>query len=159
MVNLECPFCRQLDALLEPAGDDVVWQFPHSVALLGTWQFYHGYCLLIARGHATELSRLSAEKRRAYLEEMCLLARAIEECFQPHKLNYELLGNQVPHLHWHLFPRYRHDPEVLRPVWLALDRAEHDEAERQRLQQGPLDQRTTATLLRNKINELLQGNQ
>ena len=134
MAEVDCAFCRKLETL--PA-EEVVWQFPHSVALLGPWQYYHGYCVLVARRHATELSQLADAERRAFLDEMCLLARAIEECFQPHKMNYELLGNQVPHLHWHLFPRYAHDADALRPVWLALDRAERDEAERRRLQTAP----------------------
>ena len=43
MTSPECPFCRKLTALHELPPEDVVWQFPHSVALLGPWQFYRGY--------------------------------------------------------------------------------------------------------------------
>jgi diadenosine tetraphosphate (Ap4A) HIT family hydrolase len=136
----DCPMCRKVAA--ELPEHEVVWRFPHSVALLGPWQFYHGYCLLVSRTHATELSRLPEAERRAYLDEMCLLARAIETAFRPHKLNYELLGNQVPHLHWHLFPRYADDPDALRPVWLALDQAERDEPIRRRLEAGRPDRET-----------------
>jgi diadenosine tetraphosphate (Ap4A) HIT family hydrolase len=132
-------------------ADELVWQFPNGVALLGPWQYYHGYCVLVSRRHATELSGLPAEERRAYLDEMCLLARAIEECFRPRKVNYELLGNQVPHLHWHLFPRYSYDPDTLRPVWLALARAEEDMAERRRLEAGPIDRQATRTALQAKL--------
>src|SRR5262245_52666094 len=121
MSTPDCPFCHRLGHLRELPDEDVVWQFAHSVALLGPWQYYHGYCVLVARRHATELSRLEDAERRGYLDEMCTLAAAIEACFAPRKLNYELLGNQVPHLHWHLFPRARHDPEALKPVWLALE--------------------------------------
>jgi diadenosine tetraphosphate (Ap4A) HIT family hydrolase len=81
-----------------------------------------------------------------------VLAGSIARCFRPHKLNYELLGNQVPHLHWHLFPRYRDDPEHLHPVWLALHRAEKDAALRQRLQTGPTDRTATAELLRHELH-------
>ena len=154
MTSPECPFCRKLAALDQLPSEEVVWRFPHSLALLGPWQFYHGYCVLVARTHATELSGLPDARRRAYLDEMCLLARAIEDCFRPHKLNYELLGNQVPHLHWHLFPRSADDPEALKPVWLALDRAEHDEAERRRLATGPLDRAATAAALRQTLTAL-----
>jgi diadenosine tetraphosphate (Ap4A) HIT family hydrolase len=153
-VTSECPFCRKLSALDALPADELVWPFPHSIALLGTWQFYHGYCLLVSRRHATELSQLSEIERTAYLGEMCLLARAIENAFAPHKLNYELLGNQVPHLHWHLFPRSRHDADTLKPVWLALDRAERDPAERQRLQTGPLGRLETAERLRQELLRL-----
>jgi diadenosine tetraphosphate (Ap4A) HIT family hydrolase len=150
-MNADCPLCRKLADL--PAAE-VVWSFPHSVALLGPWQFYDGYCVLVSRRHAGELSQLEDGVRRAYLDEMCTLARAIEHSFHPAKLNYELLGNQVPHLHWHLFPRFAGDPDALRPVWLALDRAEHDPEARRRLQTGPRPPGQTIAALRQTLTAL-----
>ena len=67
---------------------------------------------------------------------MAHLAAAIETAFRPHKMNYELLGNLVPHLHWHLFPRSADDPDRLRPVWFALEKADTDAAEKARLETG-----------------------
>jgi diadenosine tetraphosphate (Ap4A) HIT family hydrolase len=154
MTLLDCPFCRKLAALHELADSEIVWQFPHSVAFLGTWQFYHGYCVLVSRKHATELSALDDAERRYYLDEMCLLARAIEAGVQPHKLNYELLGNQVPHLHWHLFPRYRDDPSRLQPVWLALDRAERDADLRRKMETGPRERSAITATLREQLKHL-----
>jgi diadenosine tetraphosphate (Ap4A) HIT family hydrolase len=151
---MPCPFCEKLTHLRELPDDELVWQFTHSIAFLGPWQYYHGYCILVSRRHATELSQLSAEEQVGYLQEMCRLARAIEECFRPHKLNYELLGNLVPHLHFHLFPRRADDAEVLRPVWFALDRAERDPAERRRLEMGPVPRSETTATLRRKLQEL-----
>jgi diadenosine tetraphosphate (Ap4A) HIT family hydrolase len=141
--------------------DDIVWQFPHSVAVLGTWQFYHGYCLLISRQHAAELFALDPLVRSGYLEEMTLLAKAIHEVFKPHKINYELLGNQVPHLHWHLFPRYLEDSDHLSPVWLALHRAERDTDLRMRMMSGSgarivagsTERSTTINLLRRQLTQ------
>lgn len=153
-VVAECPLCRKVSAVRELPDDELVWQFPHSLAFLGPWQFYHGYCVLVSRAHHTELSQLDERERSAFLAEMCLLARAIEDCFRPHKLNHELLGNLVPHLHWHIFPRSQNDPESLKPVWLALDRADRDEAEKRRLTTGPLDRLTTTTRLRQRLLEL-----
>jgi diadenosine tetraphosphate (Ap4A) HIT family hydrolase len=143
----DCPFCKKL---AEPNGwpaDDVVWNFPQSVAVLGPWQFFTGYCLLVSRRHATELSRLGRD-RAAFLEEMATLAEAVEDCFRPHKLNYELLGNQVPHLHWHLFPRSASDPDRLRPVWFALERADADLAEKKRLETGTVPRAEAVKRLR-----------
>lgn len=131
----DCPFCKKLDAPESWVADDIVWEFPNSIALLGPWQFYTGYCVLISREHASELHHLGP-KREAYLAEMTLLAEAIEQSFTPHKLNYELLGNVVPHLHWHIFPRYADDLERFKPVWLALERAETDPGEKTRLTTG-----------------------
>jgi diadenosine tetraphosphate (Ap4A) HIT family hydrolase len=149
-----CPFCEQVKDLARLPRGDLIGQLPHSVVLLGTWQFYHGYCLVVSRRHATELSQLEPATCRAYLEEMCLVAKAIEEVSRPYKLNYELLGNQVPHLHWHLFPRYQTDPAARHPVWLALARAEDDPAERRRLQAGPADRESTAARLRDRLTVL-----
>ena len=33
------------------------------------------------------------------------------------KMKNELLGNSMPHLHWHLVPRYMSDPMWGRPIW------------------------------------------
>ncbi len=155
MESADCPFCNKLSRLWELPDEEVVWQFPHSVALLGPWQFYHGYCVLVSRRHATELNRLADAERRAFLDEMCILAAAIEACFHSCKLNYELLGNQVPHLHWHLFPRSRHDPHALKPVWLALERAETEPDERRRLETGPLGRAETTAALRKHLQQTL----
>ena len=149
-----CLFCEKLTTPDGLPESEVVWRFPRSVALLGAWQFYDGYCLLVSRTHAAELSELADAERRAYLDEMCALARAIQRCHRPVKLNYELLGNQVPHLHWHLFPRYAHDPDVLHPVWLALDRAGREEPLRRRLETGPRGRAETSAALRRCLEEL-----
>lgn len=151
MTARDCLFCQKLATLRELPDEDVVWQFPHSIALLGAWQYYTGYCILVTRRHATELHHLDTNERRAYLDELCVLAQSIGDVFQPHKLNYELLGNQVPHLHWHLFPRSVNDPDRLRPVWIALDRAERDEGEHRRLEYGALSRAEITAKLRNRL--------
>ena len=85
---------------------------------------------------------------------MATLAEGIEACFRPHKLNYELLGNQVPHLHWHLFPRHANDPEPLAPVWLALHRAETDAALKTQLLGDAAERPEIARLVRHHLEAL-----
>jgi diadenosine tetraphosphate (Ap4A) HIT family hydrolase len=148
---MTCPLCDKLHQL--PA-ELLVWQFPHSVALLGPWQYYTGYCVLVARSHTTELHQLPVAVRAAFLDEMVLLSQAIATAFEPRKMNCESLGNQVPHLHWHLFPRSADDPETLKPVWLALERAEHDDAEKQRLQAAPIARAEIIERLRAALTQL-----
>lgn len=147
----DCPFCQKL---ADPAGwpeAEVVWRFPHSVAVLGRWQSYTGYCILVAREHAAELHHLPGPARAAFLGEMATLAEAVAGCFHPHKLNYELLGNQVPHLHWHLFPRSAADPDRLRPVWFELEKADADPAEAARLEGDASARAETAARLRERL--------
>ena len=86
-------------------------------AFLHEDQFFPGYVLLVLRRHATELYELEAGERRAHLEEVSRVAEAIARAFPPVKMNYELLGNQVPHIHWHLVPRLPTDPDPHSPIW------------------------------------------
>jgi diadenosine tetraphosphate (Ap4A) HIT family hydrolase len=149
--DANCPFCQKLAVPDGWPEGDVVWRFPHAVAVLGPWQFYTGYCVLVAREHAAELSELGPN-RAAFLNEMAQLAEAIGACFRPLKLNYELLGNQVPHLHWHLFPRSATDPDRLRAVWFELERA-GDPAEKRRLEQGTVPRADAVARLRQWLTE------
>lgn len=118
MSDPDCPLCRRLAAPLGP--DALVWEFRHSVALLGDWQAYRGYCVLVSRQCAGELIDLPPDILTAYFAEMATLAGAIREAFRPRKLNYECLGNQVPHPHWHVFPRFDGDPNRLQAPWLDI---------------------------------------
>ncbi len=147
----DCSFCRTLAALNKLPADELVAELPHSIVLLGRWQYYRGYCIVVARRHATELSQLDENERHGYFADMCRAARAIEECFHPCKLNYEILGNQVPHLHWHLFPRYAGDPDRMHPVWLALERTEHSAVGCQLFEASPTERTATAEALREQL--------
>jgi diadenosine tetraphosphate (Ap4A) HIT family hydrolase len=149
-----CPLCDKLTRLRDLPADDVVWQFPHSIALLGRWQYHTGYCVLVSRIHAAELHHLAADVRPAFLNEMVNLTQAIDTTFQPRKMNCELLGNQVPHLHWHLFPRRHDDPETLKAVWLALHRAERDEGDVERLQTASMARSEIAARLRHTLLQM-----
>jgi diadenosine tetraphosphate (Ap4A) HIT family hydrolase len=125
MTETGCPFCPLVQAL-ETAGtyrgpsggtSRRVALLPTAVAVLGADQFYPGYTVVIARRHATELYHLPEAESTAYFQDMLRVARAIDQAFAPRKMNYELLGNTVAHLHWHLFPRYEGDPNPTRPTW------------------------------------------
>ena len=66
---------------------------------------------------ARELYELSRAERARVVEDVSWMARALAQVYQPVKMNYELLGNQVAHIHWHLVPRLAGDPEPQWPVW------------------------------------------
>jgi diadenosine tetraphosphate (Ap4A) HIT family hydrolase len=85
--------------------------------LLNRDQFFPGYTFVFAKAHVTELFHLEAEARRQVMEEVSAVAAALARVFNPAKMNYELLGNMVPHLHWHLVPRFTDDPLWPRPIW------------------------------------------
>ena len=74
-----------------------------------------GLTVAVFRGrHVVEPTELSDREAAGYGREVLAVGRAIERAFSPVKLNYDLLGNSLPHLHTHIVPRYADDP---RPGW------------------------------------------
>ncbi len=84
-------------------------------------QYYRGYTFFSARRCVRELHLLAPDERTLFLHEMAEVAHAVYRAFAPVKLNYEMLGNGVPHLHWHLVPRHLDDPRLSAPIWENLD--------------------------------------
>ncbi|MFI6998758.1 HIT family protein [Nocardia sp. NPDC050175] len=75
-----------------------------------------GYTLIIWRGrHITEPYELTDAESSDYWRSVMHVAKALMNYYQPLKMNYETLGNSVPHLHTHLVPRYIKDPAPGRP--------------------------------------------
>lgn len=70
-----------------------------------------GYSIAIwKRGHVAELTDLDDDALSGFGRETVLAAKAIQRVFAPAKLNFETLGNELPHLHTHVVPRYIGDP-------------------------------------------------
>jgi len=108
-----CPMCSRW----EEHSDLRIAELEHSFVVLNRDQFFPGYVLLFTKQHATELFHLDHAVRAALTEEVSMVAKALHSLFQPDKINYELLGNMVPHIHWHLVPRFVTDPLWPRPIW------------------------------------------
>jgi diadenosine tetraphosphate (Ap4A) HIT family hydrolase len=64
----------------------------------------------VSKRHVVEPYELPREERLAFWEETIIVARALAFLYEPVKMNYEIHGNVVPHLHVHLYPRYEGDP-------------------------------------------------
>jgi Diadenosine tetraphosphate (Ap4A) hydrolase and other HIT family hydrolases len=69
-----------------------------------------GYACLVFRRHALEFHDLSADEAAAYIRDVQKLSAAVASITGAVKMNYEVHGNTLPHLHMHFFPRYRGDP-------------------------------------------------
>jgi diadenosine tetraphosphate (Ap4A) HIT family hydrolase len=89
----------------------------HCYVLLNRDQFFPGYTFVVARNHVTEIFHLDRQVRQDIIEEVTMVAASLYSLFKPAKMNYELLGNMVPHMHWHLVPRFVTDPLWPRPIW------------------------------------------
>lgn len=126
MSAYDCRFChglKQYRQMLEEAASSsgtaglVVADLPASIAVLSPDQYYRGYTIVMAKTHATELFHLPDPESTQFVHDMREVAEAVATAFSPRKMNYELLGNTVPHLHWHVVPRYDWDRNPTRPIW------------------------------------------
>jgi diadenosine tetraphosphate (Ap4A) HIT family hydrolase len=75
-----------------------------------------GYVCLVSKTHAVEPFDLSSEQQATFWLDVCSVARAVRDAVASSKINYEIHGNTIAHLHLHLFPRYPDDPFTGRPI-------------------------------------------
>ena len=72
-------------------------------------QFVPGYCVLLCLKHVREPYELEPEDCATFLDDMMRTGKALEDVFRPIKMNFERLGNGMPHLHCHIKPRFYGD--------------------------------------------------
>ena len=102
----ECLICERIALIKESRNPYFVIELQTAYVVVGDHQLFKGYTLVLFKEHIAELHTLPSQTRSIFLEEVSIVGEAVFNCFQPKKMNYELLGNSENHLHWHLFPRY-----------------------------------------------------
>jgi len=81
---------------------------------------YPWYILVPQVENISEIHHLSEAQRQQLFDESMLLSHALEQAYQPDKLNIAALGNIVPQLHIHHIVRYKNDAAWPAPVWGKL---------------------------------------
>jgi diadenosine tetraphosphate (Ap4A) HIT family hydrolase len=127
-----CPLCAELGREESKYGL-LVARLQASALWLAKNQYVSGYCQLIYGEHAVELQHLPAEKQAAFFGDLIRAGAAIMRVFAPDKMNYQLLGNLVPHMHWHIIPRYWGDPAPGEPLNPSHDERFLEPAEYRRI--------------------------
>jgi diadenosine tetraphosphate (Ap4A) HIT family hydrolase len=112
----DCPLCR-------PAGERQLWRDDRCRVILAGDPDYPGFCRVIWRDHVREMTDLAPADRAHLLAVVLAVESALRDQLAPDKVNLASLGNQVPHLHWHVIPRFADDAHFPDPVWAARRRA------------------------------------
>lgn len=89
---------------------------------------YPGFCRVIWRDHIKEVTDLSELDRMLMMDVMWQVEKVVRDVMQPEKINLASLGNMVPHLHWHVIPRYTDDAHFPAPVWAEAKRVPSPES-------------------------------
>lgn len=113
----KCLVCDRIELIKNNKNKYFVKELKTGYVVLCDYQYFYGYTIFISKTHTNELHKLEKPNKELFLKEMALVAEAVIKAFKPKKLNYELLGNSDPHLHWHLIPRYQNDPYPKTAIW------------------------------------------
>lgn len=101
-------------------GGEICWEDPlcRVVLVQGAEGVAHpGLCRVVWTRHVAEMSDLDNADRQHLMAVVFATEAALRSLCRPHKINLASLGNLVPHLHWHVIPRYRDDAHFPAPIW------------------------------------------
>ena len=138
---MDCVFCRE-------DGGELLWADDALRVVLADEPDFPGFCRVIWNAHVAEMSDLSDNERAKLMTAVNGVERAIRRVVAPAKVNLASLGNQVPHVHWHVIPRHSNDSRFPLPIWAPRQRTVSEAMLSQR--------RAKATLLREAVRAKLE---
>ncbi len=111
-----CPLCRA-------HGENVLWRDRYCRIILVDDTDHAGFCRVIWNAHVKEMTDLAARARAHLMRVVFVAEQAVRVVMHPDKINLATLGNQVPHLHWHVIPRFTDDASFPDSIWSPPRRA------------------------------------
>lgn len=134
--SVPCPICDSIKHIRSGHHPFFIAELSESFVVLGENQGCRGWCVLYLKEHADHLADLFPVRQAALFDDVARVAAAQRRSFGPIRINYECLGNQVSHVHWHVIPRHADDPTPKETVWgwdAARLRGEMTEQQRREL--------------------------
>lgn len=104
-------------ALCHPSNETVLWQDDRCRVILVGDPDYPGFCRVIWSEHIKEMTDLNELERARLLAVVFATETVLRRLLHPDKINLASLGNQLPHLHWHVIPRFTDDAHFPDPIW------------------------------------------
>ncbi|MFC5302100.1 HIT family protein [Azospira restricta] len=106
----ECELCHA-------PGGELLWEDALCRVIAVADDDYPGFCRVILNRHAAEMSDLDAGEQQALMRVVLAVEGALRQLYRPDKINLASFGNVVPHLHWHVIPRWKDDRHFPQPIW------------------------------------------
>lgn len=111
-----CPLCQ-------PADETVLWQNSRlRIIAVNDSPAAPAFCRVIWHGHIAEMTDLPETDRQEIMAAVYRTETAMRQVLSPQKINLASLGNQVPHLHWHVIARFADDACFPDSIWAAPHR-------------------------------------
>ena len=105
-----CELCAQ-------PGGAILWQSAACRVIRVDDPHYPGFCRVIWNEHVREMTDLDPAARIDLMRVVFVVEAVVRQLFSPHKINLASFGNMVPHVHWHIIPRWQDDRHFPEPVW------------------------------------------
>lgn len=112
MVPRACPLCAG-------NGGELLWADAFCRVVWVEDAHYPGFCRVILNAHVREMTDLTSSDRLRLMETVFTVEAAVRDVVRPDKINLASLGNVVPHLHWHVIPRWADDRHFPDAIWAA----------------------------------------
>ena len=112
---MQCELCSR-------TGGELLWRDERCRVIHVAEPGYPGFCRVVWEAHVKEMTDLSETDRLHLMEVVFAVESVVREQLEPLKMNLASLGNHVPHLHWHVIPRFADDPHFPDPIWASRRR-------------------------------------
>ena len=125
-----CPICASIRS--DGVCQGTIVELEAGFVTTPPEQPVRGYCCLVLKRHAVELQDLEITEAEDFMRDMRAVSGALQSVTGAVKMNVEIHGNTIPHLHAHFFPRYVGDrfeggpidPQGTEPIQLRTDEFE-----------------------------------
>ena len=109
-----CVLCKDE---LKPEEGQLIWRGDDCRIILVNDPELPGFCRVIWNQHVAEMTDLTYGEREHLMTLVFAVEEAVRYVMHPDKINVAALGNMVPHIHWHVIPRYKDDAFFPGSVW------------------------------------------
>jgi diadenosine tetraphosphate (Ap4A) HIT family hydrolase len=115
MKQNNCVYCDR-------TAETVIWSDARCRVLLVSDSAFTGFCRVVWNTHVGEFTDLDESDRVHVMTVVAAVENGLRALVSPDKVNLASLGNAVPHLHWHVIPRYRDDSHFPEAIWGTAQR-------------------------------------
>jgi diadenosine tetraphosphate (Ap4A) HIT family hydrolase len=109
-----CILCKDE---VKPEEGELIWRGDDCRVILVNDPDLPGFCRVIWNHHIAEMTDLTYGEREHLMTLVFAVEEAIRHVMHPDKINIAALGNMVPHIHWHVIPRYKDDAFFPGSAW------------------------------------------
>jgi diadenosine tetraphosphate (Ap4A) HIT family hydrolase len=103
-------------------GGAILWQSASCRVVRVDDAHYPGFCRVIWNAHVREMTDLDVGAQAMLMRVVLAVESVVRRLFNPDKINLASFGNMVPHVHWHIIPRWQDDRHFPEPIWGSVRR-------------------------------------